>query len=313
MRHGDHDIIRECVQTLLLEDGVGADWAINIKPGRLYDTFVNPWLDVFRTARLETERMSASLQRLVRTTFEAIVSTAIPFMSAEYDKIKAQERLQLERIDTKYADVIKRVQVGFDFPDLQLALLSRSPAAYLAGKIAIMSPEIGREVVGTLSGRAINTRRRIHLGTGNITDVPAFSDYDPWVESSVHDGASLLTELRVDQKKLVALLNSSSILKKMRVAALRVRQHSLQGVIQRAESVSKARTFDDLTGSLGQARINSSHDMNSAQAQVALQMTKSAILGRLVEMLRRDPQVKEVGPDVKVLYDKAIRQIANMG
>jgi hypothetical protein len=298
-------LLREYTRTALTESDVGADWGISIKPGRLYDTFINPFIDVFRVARAETEKLSASLQRLVLTIKEAVVATALPHVKGKYDQIRGRERVQIQRINSKYADVYQRVQAGIDFPDFQLALFMRSPGAYLASRILSMSGEVAKEVTSTLTGRA-SFDQSIDLGTGRVKSKVHWQQYQ---ESTRH--GHLLE--RVDAASLAAELDKSPVIKSMQKAALQARQASLNEMVDLAKNIASAKTLDSFESILGKrVDINIPDGVSQEQLAPALELAKAAILGKIIEMLKNDPAAAKGGPEIKSLYDKCIRQIATL-
>lgn len=298
-------LLREYTRTVLQEDSVGADWNISIKPNRLYDTFINPFVDVFRVARAETEKLSASLQRLVLTIKEAVIATAIPFVKGKYEQLRNRERVQIQRINSKYADVYKRVQAGIDFPDFQLALFMRSPGAYLASRILSMSDEVAREVTDTLTGRA-SFDQSIELGTGRVKSKVHWQSYQ--------EGRSPGTLLeRVDAKALASELDKSPVVKSLQQAALQARTATLDEIVSTAKKIASAKTLDNLASILGKRiDVDIPDGVSKDQLDPALALAKAAVLGKIVEMLKNDPAAVKGGPDVKALYDKCIREITTL-
>lgn len=295
----DTELIREYTR-VLTEDSVGADWGISIKPNRLYDTFINPFVDVIRVTRAEAEKLSASAQRLILTIKEAIVSTAIPAVRGKYEAIKSRERMQIARIDSKYADVYRRIQAGIDQPDFQLALFMRSPGAYLASRILSSSGDVAKEMALTLTGRA-NFDQSIELGSGRVKNKVSWTAYH---EALIREGSS---------SDLVTAIDNSPIVREMQRAAIKVRSKTLDDISHLARAVASAKTLEQLSSIL-------SKDINVG-VQVAddtkvldsgLEMAKPIILGKLIEMLRADPAARSGSQEVKSLYDECIRKIASM-
>lgn len=295
----DTELIREYAR-VLTEDSVGADWGISIKPNRLYDTFINPFVDVIRVTRAEAEKLSSSLQRLVLTIKEAIVSTAIPVVKGKYESIKARERTQIARIDSKYAEVFRRVQAGIDQPDFQLALFMRSPGAYLASRLLSASGEVAKEVALTLTGRA-TFDQNIELGTGRVKNKVSWTAYH---EGVLREGT---------EQALAAAIDRSPLVREMQDAALKARAQTLGDVVKFASSIASAKTVEQLTSILSTDINVGVQAIDDVEATgLGLEMAKSIILGKLVEMLRADPVAKSGSPAVKSLYDNCIRKIASM-
>lgn len=295
-------LIREYVR-LLIESDPGQDWNISIKPGRLYSTFINPFVDVFRVARAETEKLSASLQRLALTIKEAVVATAIPFVKGKYEQLRSRERVQIERINSKYADVYKRVQAGIDFPDFQIALFMRSPGAYLASRILSMSDEVAKEVTATLTGRA-TFDQSIDLGSGRVKSKVHWQQYQESVSRLVEGP---------DVKALTAELDKSPVIRSMQKAAIKARTASLDEMVNVARKIAAAKTLDNLSSILGgRIDVDIPDGVSQEQLAPALELAKAEILGKIVETLRKDPSAARGGPEVKAIYDKRIREIATL-
>lgn len=294
------NVIRQFVRVQLAEDAM---WNIHIKPKRLYDTFVNPFLDVFRVAQAETEKLSASLQRLVKTISQAILATAIPMLKGNYKKIKDQERAQLARINSKYADVYKRIQAGIDFPDFQLALFSSNPAAYIAARIVSLSGDSAVDMLGTLAGE-LHPNKVINLGTGHTRNATKWS---PYQDDFVFFEAATP---KISKEKIESTLNQSQFFKSLVKNSIAARKGSVGIFVDIAKNISSAKTVADLSAIIGKDFSSDVSDPNSNDAIVDI--VKPALLGRIIDMLRNDPDVIRGGPELRAVYDDAIKQIEAM-
>jgi hypothetical protein len=88
-------ILREYVR-LLVETGEDEFGYLYGSYDDLYRMFIKPFVDVAEVAAGEVGKTAARLETLVKVTFEAIVSSLIPILSADYKEIFDKEK---EKID----------------------------------------------------------------------------------------------------------------------------------------------------------------------------------------------------------------------
>lgn len=110
----------------------GGMYGQNLLPGRVdNEDLKGIWQsikDVFSTTAQAGKQLMRSVFTLVKTAVAGAISVVIPMFDAKYDEIFAKDKARMKEIDSKYADVTKRVEAAFGDSDvLAFAALSNFP------------------------------------------------------------------------------------------------------------------------------------------------------------------------------------------
>lgn len=112
-------LLREYVRSMLLEtEFAGAvessglpSWGLS--GNDLVKAFISPFTDVAKTAIGKGKEIVRRGRTLVRVAFETVISSIIPGIEGEYDKIFEKEESDLENIRSEYRDVYDSTEKAF--------------------------------------------------------------------------------------------------------------------------------------------------------------------------------------------------------
>jgi len=122
-------------------------------PGPLLKAFVEPFTDVFKTAVAGVKEITTDVATLLRIAFEAVVTTIVPFISADYQAIFDRRDKRMEDIKREYEDVYSRTDAALG-DDAKLMGFMLNPAAFLAGSAALKAPAATKELLSIATGGA---------------------------------------------------------------------------------------------------------------------------------------------------------------
>lgn len=128
-----------------------------IKEDVLYNAFVEPFTDIFKTAKHGLEKSVASILGNTRKLAKQWAYACIPFISsAEITRIGKEEDTKLQgrfkELDTGYADVLKRNWDTLRTRDLAGLALMWNPTLTVGSHIALESPAVALNILEVLSG-----------------------------------------------------------------------------------------------------------------------------------------------------------------
>jgi len=99
--------------------------------GSLYDIFVKPVTDAGKVAGAELKKTAARGKHLIHTSLEAILSTLLPFLDADYDKIDAAAEQKIEKAESAAGDAYDEIKHALNGSDAIMFSLLYSPAAMI--------------------------------------------------------------------------------------------------------------------------------------------------------------------------------------
>lgn len=124
--------------------------------GSMFKLFVEPFLDVGKTVMGQSKELIVKLKSSALVAFEAIVSSFIPFLSADYKKIFEKEKSQLQSIRSQYQSVYDRTNKAFKNSDIGIAAVLSFPDVFLTSKFLKEMPEVAGEMSSILLGGKVN-------------------------------------------------------------------------------------------------------------------------------------------------------------
>lgn len=117
----------------------------------LTGAFVDPFVDIFKTAMYGIKDVGARLKSSVKVLVQGLPTLFVPFMEIDYKKIKEEEKAELDKLKAKYQDVLDRNDAAFIGTDLQPLSFLLDPSKYLGFKLAQKAtPVAGLAVLRTL-------------------------------------------------------------------------------------------------------------------------------------------------------------------
>ena len=122
-----------------------------VDPGPLFKTFIEPFTDVFKTAVAGAKAIASDVATALRVGFETIITTVLPFISADYQKIFDRRDERMEKIRADYADVFERTDAALN-EDAKLLAFMINPAGFLVGTAAAKAPAATKELLSVATG-----------------------------------------------------------------------------------------------------------------------------------------------------------------
>jgi len=122
----------------------------NVVNESLQSAFVDPFVDVFKTAMHGIEDISARTKSLFKTFWKALPTLFVPLLDYDLKSIKDQEKEEIEAIREKYNDVLERNNAAFRDTDLVPFSFLMNPQMFLARKVAEKTPYAGLATLKTL-------------------------------------------------------------------------------------------------------------------------------------------------------------------
>ena len=120
----------------------------------LYNTFVGPFVDVFKTAVGKSKEIGVKARTLLNVSVDTILSTLIPFYGANYAKIFDKEAENIKKLREKYKDVYERTDKALGGSDAVALAFMASPALVTGAWAASKAPGVIKDLLSGLSGGA---------------------------------------------------------------------------------------------------------------------------------------------------------------
>lgn len=127
----DDATLRSTIRRTLRESEDEFGYAFG-SPSSLYDIFVKPVADVGKVAGAEAKKTVARGAALARTAGEAIVSTLVPVLDADFDKINEKMRARIAAAEHDAGDAYDEVKRALGGKDAVMVALLYAPAAMLS-------------------------------------------------------------------------------------------------------------------------------------------------------------------------------------
>lgn len=161
-------LLKEYISTVVVEDdggGFGGDYgdvygAMSDSPyggggygaGSLYKIFVEPFVDVYKVAKAEVSKMAVRTRTALKVGVETLLTTFLPFLGSDYDKIFADQKSQLAQIQKKYQSVFDRIDSALLHNDVVITAFLLNPAVVLGAGLIKKAPDAVMETVEVLLG-----------------------------------------------------------------------------------------------------------------------------------------------------------------
>jgi uncharacterized protein YqgQ len=162
-RHLQEELLREYIRSsLLTEDDGGYDGVsmgmigpYGVRFGSnedMYNAFVGPFVDVFKTAVGKTKEISRKAQTVVWVGLQTVLTTLIPVYGYNYAEVFDKEKEDIEKIRSEYQDVYDRTDESLKNNDAALLAFMACPAATLGAFGSKMAPKAAKEMFSAASG-----------------------------------------------------------------------------------------------------------------------------------------------------------------
>jgi len=248
----------------------------------LYKVFVKPFMDVVDTTMGKTKELSQRTQTLVKVAFETIATTLIPIFTDSYKEIFAKEKQELDKIKQEFGEVYQSNIDAFRDNDVFWTAFCYAPAAIITHQLAKRSPQVAVKMISSLTGGSMDDFLKRVLGKFGGKEAPPKTGLDyhgsspsggggggNWLGYDSGGGGShsgttegVIREDGEEKKqpdigsvltnpKLLAKIEESDIVKKMRQEAQGVVRGTLETIYKQASAVMKANSLQDLQHSTG--------------------------------------------------------------
>lgn len=136
--------LREFIEAVLDEE--------NSNP--LWNTFIQPFVDVGTTAAYGIERLSAQVQTVVAGFILGLPTLFVPFLEYDYETFREEEWERVEEIKKKYEKVFKANLDALQSNDAFGVAFLLAPTKVLAGQLAVKAPYAAIKALDILTGAA---------------------------------------------------------------------------------------------------------------------------------------------------------------
>lgn len=283
-------LLREYIKTILQEEdfgGIGGFGEMGLDftggdPKKLYNIFVQPFTDVFKTAAGKSKELSQKLQTAGKVAFTTVVTSLIPIFSDKYDEIFANEKEQINKIKSDYKDVYDRAWEAVKDNDILSAAFMYNPAALVTSKVVKDSPK--------------HVASLLNILTGGRLDGLLKKGANPALQRMFANESLLREELNLSPK-IKDLINNNPKVQNMQASMRKVIRSSLEQMFDQANSIAKVKTVDDLQKLLGKnvSKLNDIKKLNEPErsqvvqkiVQATKESTKSFYIKKLESIVKK--------------------------
>ena len=188
-----HKIINSFIKQVILESEDEFGYVFG-NSSSLYDIFVKPVTDVGKVAGAEAKKTIARGKHLVHTAGEAIISTLLPILDADYDKIDDTAKRKIEQAEAQAGDAYDEIKSALGGSDAIMFSLLYAPAA-------MITLAAGNKITDKL-------KKAFGLEEGVRVNDPRLQDLSDAVRSAVHEKLKSCVTLA---KKIDAATDAASL------------------------------------------------------------------------------------------------------
>lgn len=120
----------------------------------LYNTFIQPFVDVGTTTAYGIEKLSAQVQTVVMGFLLGLPTLFVPFLEYDYETFREEERERVEEIKKKYEKVFKANLDAVSSNDAFGVAFLLAPTKVLAAQLAVKAPYAAIKALDVLTGAA---------------------------------------------------------------------------------------------------------------------------------------------------------------
>jgi hypothetical protein len=139
--NNSHQLLREFIEAVLEEEG----------QNDLYNTFIQPFVDVGVTAAAGVEKLSAQVQTIVKGFLLGLPTLFVPFLEYDYEAFREEEKAKVEAIKKKYEKTLQANLDAITSNDAFGVAFLLAPSTILAGQLAVKAPEAALKAIDTLT------------------------------------------------------------------------------------------------------------------------------------------------------------------
>jgi hypothetical protein len=266
-------LLREYVRKVLTEDfgGYGGDYAgigLNVDSGPygrsygsnqdLYDAFIGPWVDVFKTAVGKTKEVTRTAWTAVDVVIGTVLTSVIPGLGRTYEDAFEEEQKDLKKIRDQYKDVYDKTDSALASTDAAVLAFMASPALVIGKMAADKSPAVAKEILSTATGGmsddlfkdAMKSKGSGGSGgksKGKKDPSDIFGESQKINEEQKENEKMARARKVLTNKEFLAQATAAPTFKEMQRAAVDLYRGTLKDIYKQAEDVlKKAKTIEDI-------------------------------------------------------------------
>jgi hypothetical protein len=138
-------MLREFIDAMINEEG---------GENPLWNTFIQPFVDVGTTAAYGIERLSAQVQTVTMGLIFGIPTLFVPFLEYDYESFREEEWERVEEIKKKYEKVFNANLSALQSNDAFGVAFLLAPTKVLAAQLAVKAPYAAIKALDVLTGAA---------------------------------------------------------------------------------------------------------------------------------------------------------------
>jgi len=270
-------LLREYVRSILKEDEY-SDGAFDYTSGPytnrfgtsqdLYDAFVSPFVDVFKTTVGKTKEIAQATKTLLSVALQTVLTTLIPIYGYNYSSLFDEQDEKIEKIRDEYKDVYERTESALKNSDAGMLAFMASPILTTSYWVGKKSPEVIKGALSAVTGgesdelfdlfkeKAIAAERWAagDDGEGNIRrsrssskSPKSFYGESRLAEAEVQHKSKITPEKILKSSVFMNRVSESPRLKEIQRVAIATYRETLEKIYEQAESlIRKSRTVEDL-------------------------------------------------------------------
>lgn len=243
-------------------DDMGFHGAYGGPSGGLYKTFLQPFVDVWDTAKSVAETGMSKVQLLTGIVTYGVMSSLLPFVTANYEEMVQHDKRRMSKIQSKYKEVLERTDealtsVGGDYDGAGLFFVM-FPAQVMARNLVKNMGSMGEDAAKMAADTAFDFLDAVTMNaTGAVTD-PLRKKLGFTESTSRYDDRMLLFE--EDQPKGIAKavvkvfthpkieekLTNSKVLSSMRQDAVEAVEGTIRDALVPIKKLKAVQTVDEL-------------------------------------------------------------------
>lgn len=254
----------------------------------LWNTFIQPFVDVGTTAAYGIERLSAQVQTVVMGFFLGLPTLFVPFLEYDYETFREEEWERVEEIKKKYEKVFKSNLDALQSNDAFGVAFLLAPHKVLAAQLAVKAPYVAIKALDVLTGAIAPPLARLGKALGEPASIgfhdPGGHSQGSWASGGGGDyggGDGMYEEKKPNSKELSSrlqtLLKDKKIQNRIQSSpvAKQMRQDGVDLIVSHVKKFMETKDYNQMRrmakGDVGFAQIGQQLAQLNKSGQVPAQ------------------------------------------
>lgn len=335
MKKLNERLLREYIASILREDDAGsiAGAAAGMAPygmhyaskEQLYTTFIGPIFDVFKTGAAETKQLAARGWTAAWVAFESIATSLIPILSSDYQKIFEAEQKNIQAIKNEYKDVYERTDKALQSNDAKILSLLAFPEAAVTKSFITKTPKVAMDLISILSGGKLDdylskVKSKAGIKESHFRRSKNFLFEEDEKKDKKNKKEKIIKFLvdALTNEKVIEAIKDNPRVQRMKKDALEISSETTAAVLERANALASAKSFQDLKTKLNLSSIEGLEKLKDIPADERKQREtevltnlKKSMLEFYAKSLEKQAENFE-GTGLANQYDEAIQKIKSL-